>query len=308
MPDSKKKISKLIKDTSHRIGFDACGIVKTGRLEKESRYLREWLQQGYQAGMSYMNRNVDKRLDPILLNEWARSLIILTHNYYPADNSLSEGKYKIARYAYGRDYHDVLKEKLGLVVDAIEDEIGAITARVFVDSAPVMEKAWASKAGLGWIGKNSCLINRGKGSFFFLSAIITDLELCYDEASVKDHCGNCTKCMDACPNGAIIAPGVIDSNKCTSYLTIEHKGNFDAENKSRLHGWIFGCDICQEVCPFNRFSSPHGEPSFLPRRELLEMTAADWKELSEEQFSALFKGTAVERTGFEGLKRNIETR
>ncbi|MEE4257354.1 MAG: tRNA epoxyqueuosine(34) reductase QueG, partial [Bacteroidales bacterium] len=297
MPDSKNKISKLIKDTAHRIGFDACGIVTTGRLEAESRYFREWLQQGYHAGMSYMNRNVDKRLDPSLLNEWARSLIIMTHNYYPADNSLSEGKYKIARYAYGMDYHDILKDKLGLVVDAIEDEIGAITARVFVDSAPVMEKAWASKAGLGWIGKNSCLIKREKGSFFFLSAIITDLELSYDEASVKDHCGNCTKCMDACPNGAIVAPGVIDSNKCISYLTIEHKGNFDPENRSMLHGWIFGCDICQEVCPFNRFSSPHDEPSFLARRELLEMTEADWKKLSEKQFLALFSGTAVERTG-----------
>jgi len=305
MPSSEEKISQLIKDTAYRIGFDACGIVKPGRLEKESEHFRRWLKNGYQAGMSYMNRNVDKRLDPTLLNEWARSLIILTHNYYPADSSLSEGKYKIARYAYGRDYHLIIKEKLHRVVDAIEDEIGAITARVFVDTAPVMEKAWASKAGLGWTGKNSCLINNKKGSFFFLAAIITDLPLVYDEKSVQDHCGNCTKCMDACPNGAITAPGVIDSNRCISYLTIEHKGTFDPENTSRLHGWIFGCDICQEVCPFNRFSSPHSEPAFLPGPDLIEMTDTEWKEISEERFSSLFKGTAVERTGFKGLKRNI---
>jgi epoxyqueuosine reductase len=305
MPSPQEKISRQIKDKASHLGFDACGIVKATRLERESAYLRDWLKKGYQAGMGYMNRNIDKRTDPRLLNDWARSLIIFTHNYYPEDSSLSEGKYKFARYAYGRDYHFVLKGKLQKIVDVIEDEIGSITARIFVDSAPVLEKAWASRAGLGWIGKNACLINRKNGSYFFIGSILTDLELIYDEVNEQDHCGNCSRCIDACPNNAIIAPGVIDSNKCISYLTIEHKGEFDPQQATQLHGWIFGCDICQEVCPFNRFSIPHNEPRFLPEKELLEMNDSDWENLQEEKFRDLFNGSPVERTGFEGLKRNI---
>jgi len=308
MPATKNRISQLIKDRAKNLGFDACGIVKVGQLDRESSQFRKWLEQGFQADMGYMSRNIDKRLNPMLLNEWAKTLIIFTYNYYPSDHSLSEGKYKISRYAYGIDYHHVIKNKLKQIIDSIEDEVGEILARPFVDSAPIMEKAWAAKCGLGWIGKNTCLISKNKGSFHFLGSILTNLELSYDDEEVKDYCGNCSKCIDACPNGAIIAPGIVDARKCISYLTIEHKGSFDPESDSSLHGWIFGCDICQEVCPHNRFSKPHTEPDFLPSPRLKNMTETDWEELDKENFQKLFKGTALERTGFEGLRRNIENK
>lgn len=306
MPTSKDKVSRLIKDTAHRLGFEACGITKAGPLLKESEVFRAWLKEGHHASMGYMNRNVDKRLDPRLLNEWARSMIMVTYNYYPSDEALSEGNFKISKYAYGKDYHEVIKRKLREMVDAIEDEMGEILSRVFVDSAPVLEKAWAVKCGLGWMGKNSCLINKQKGSFHFIGTIITNLDLNYSENEVQDHCGNCTKCMDACPNGAIIAPGIIDARKCISYLTIEHKGKFEPEDQDKLHGWIFGCDICQDVCPWNRFAKPHLEPEFMPSPGLSLMTDQDWLALNEESFNDLFKGTAIERTGFDALWRNIE--
>lgn len=306
MPKPSERISQLIKDTAKVIGFDNCGIVETGRLEKESSLFRQWLENGNHAGMAYMARNVGKRLDPRLLNEWARSIILLTYNYYPANDRLSQGKYKISRYAYGRDYHDVIRNKLRELVEVIEDEIGEVLHRVFVDSAPVMEKAWAARSGLGWIGKNSCLINQEKGSFYFIGCILTNLDLSYDEAEVKDHCGKCTRCIDACPNTAITSPGIINANKCISYLTIEHKGAFKADMDPSLHNWIFGCDICQEVCPYNRFSIPHNERQFLPSTELLNMTETDWESLDEPCFVRLFKETAVERTGYAGLRRNIE--
>lgn len=306
MPDSAKKISEKIMNLSRKMGFDACGIAPAGQLEKESEAFRHWLKEGHHGNMGYMNRNVNKRLDPRLLNDWARSMIMLMLNYYPSEYKLSTGKYKVSKYAYGRDYHEVMKNKLHRMVEAIEDEIGGILARVFVDSAPVLEKAWASRSGLGWIGKNSCLIHQEKGSFFFLGCIITNLELHYNDTETKNRCGSCTACMDACPNGAIIAPGIIDARKCISYLSIEHKGAFEKEYEdARLHGWIFGCDVCQDVCPWNRFSKAHTEAEFLPRPELRNMKAGDWESLDEEGFQKLFKGSTVERTGFQNLKRNI---
>ena len=308
MTTSKDRVSQLIRETAIALGFDACGIAEAVQLDKESPAFRQWLKGGMHGSMAYMSRNVDKRLDPTLLNAWARSVIMVSYNYYPDDTSLSEKKYKISKYAYGKDYHDVIKNKLRHIVDAIEDEMGEITARVFVDSAPVMEKAWAVKCGLGWTGRNSCLINKKSGSFFFLGTIITNLDLNYNEEESPDYCGNCTKCMDACPNGAIISPAVVDARKCISYLSIEHKGAFSEEDEGKLHGWIFGCDICQDVCPWNRFSRPHREPDFIPVPKLTQMTDQDWELLDENTFNELFKGTAVERTGFAALRRNIGTR
>ena len=306
MTSSKDRVSQLIKDKARALGFKACGIAGAVPLDQESGILRQWLKDGHHGTMAYMNRNVDKRLNPLLLNDWARSVIMVLYNYYPDDPSLSENNYKISKYAYGKDYHDVIKTKLQQIVDAIEDEMGEITARVFVDSAPVMEKVWAVKCGLGWTGKNSCLINKSSGSFFFLGTIITNIELNYNEEKSPDHCGQCTKCMDACPNAAIISPGIIDARKCISYLSIEHQGAFSSEDEGKLHGWIFGCDICQDVCPWNRFSSPHREAEFLPSPALKLMTDQDWKDLDEKTFHELFDGTALERTGFAALRRNIE--
>ena len=306
MPAPKDRISSLIKASAKSLGFDACGIARAGPLQKESHIFREWLKNGNHASMSYMSRNVDKRLNPVLLNEWACSVIMVLYNYYPADSTLSETKHKISKYAYGKDYHEIIKNKLRGLVDAIEDETGEIMARVFVDSAPVLEKAWAVKCGLGWSGKNSCIINKEMGSFFFIGTIITNLELTYDKEELGEYCGSCTRCIDACPNGAIISPGIIDSGKCISYLTIEHKGDLPEEYRDKLHAWIFGCDICQDVCPWNRFSKPHTEPAFLPHPQLTAMTDEDWKNINTATFNELFKGTAVERTGYEGLKRNIE--
>jgi len=306
MSSSKEKISHYIKGTAKELGFTACGISKAEHLGDESPHFKAWLEQGYHAGMSYMNRNVEKRLNPVLLNEWARSVIVVLYNYFPGNGHPENGNYKISKYAYGKDYHNVIKDKLRKVVDAIEDEIGEITARVFVDSAPVLERAWAKRSGLGWVGKNACLINKQMGSFFFIATIITDLDLEYDEAETNTFCGNCTKCMDACPNGAIISPGTVDSSKCISYLSIEHKGEFDMQEGVGLHSWIFGCDICQDVCPWNKFARAHAEPSFLPSKKLMSMTDADWNKLDEETFNELFRGTAVERTGYAAIKRNIE--
>ncbi len=306
MSEAAQKMSRHIKTLAREQGFDACGIARAGLLTEESKQFREWLGKGYHAGMAYMHRNVDKRLDPTLLNEWARSVIILLYNYFPSDRKLSEGDHKISKYAYGSDYHDIVKTKLHNIVEGIEEEIGGILARVFTDSAPVMERAWAKRSGLGWTGKNACLINKELGSFFFIGTIITDLELAYDTPLDKEYCGRCTRCIDACPTNAIVAPGVVDAGKCISYLTIEHKGEFDDPVNTNLNGWIFGCDICQDVCPWNRFAHPHAEPAFLPRKDLLEMTGHDWQGLEPEKFVELFSGTAVERTGYEGLRRNIE--
>ncbi len=295
----------LIKSLAAKLGFSYCGISKAEFLEDEAPRLEEWLKRGYQGKMSYLENNFDKRLDPTLLVPGAKSVISLLYNYYPEkDLSTSEGKLKIAKYAYGEDYHFVIKDKLKTFMGKIQKEIGEVSGRAFVDSAPVHERAWAKKSGLGWIGKNSLLLNRSMGSFFFLSEIILDLELEYD-GPIKDYCGTCTACMDACPTDAIPEPYVVDGSKCISYFTIELKEEIPSEVKGKFENWIFGCDICQDVCPWNSFSKPHQEPKFKPHPDLENMTKQDWTEITEDVFEKLFKKSAVKRTKLEGLKRNV---
>ncbi|MEJ0029500.1 MAG: tRNA epoxyqueuosine(34) reductase QueG [Bacteroidota bacterium] len=296
-----RKHTDFIKSTAHSLGFNFIGISKAEFLKDEAPRLEEWLKRNYQGEMHYLENYFDKRLDPTLLVPGAKSVISLVYNYYPKQEINSH--LKIAKYAYGEDYHNVIKEKLSDFMSRIEEEIGHVNGRVFVDSAPVMERAWAQRSGVGWIGKNSLLLNRSMGSFFFLAEIILDLELEYD-GPVKDYCGSCTACMDACPTEAIPEPSVVDGSKCISYFTIELKGAMDDKQQaSSFNNWIFGCDICQDVCPWNRFSKPHNESRFDPKSELNQM---EWNEITKEIFEKVFEKSAVKRTKFEGLKRNID--
>ena len=253
--------------------------------------------------MSYMENNFDKRLNPNLLVDDAKSVVSLLLNYSPSETQLDD-TYKISKYAYGQDYHFVIKEKLKELLESIQTEIGEVSGRAFVDSAPVLDKAWAAKSGLGWIGKHSNLITKQTGSFYFIAELIIDLELEYDHATT-DHCGSCTACLDACPTEAIVAPYVVDGSKCISYFTIELRDNLPEEMKGKFDDWAFGCDICQDVCPWNRFSKPHNEPLFNPNRELLSMTKKDWEEITEDTFKKVFKNSAVKCTKFDGFKRNL---
>ncbi len=253
--------------------------------------------------MSYMENNFDKRLNPTLLVDGAKSVVSLLLNYYPSEIQ-NQDSYKISKYAYGQDYHSVIKEKLKVLLFSIQENIGAVDGRAFVDSAPILDKAWAAKSGLGWIGKNSNLLTQQVGSFYFIAELIIDLELEYDHATT-DHCGTCTACIDSCPTEAIVAPYIVDGSKCISYFTIELKDNIPVEMKGKFDDWAFGCDICQDVCPWNKFSKPHSEPLFNPNPEILSMTKKDWEEITEETFKTVFKNSAVKRTKFEGLKRNI---
>jgi epoxyqueuosine reductase len=273
-------------------------------LEEEAPRLEAWLKNNAHGQMGYMENHFDKRLNPTLLVDDSKSVISLLLNYYPKETQIADS-YKISKYAYGQDYHFVIKEKLKEFLFSIQENIGEVSGRAFVDSAPVLDKAWAAKSGLGWIGKNSNLLSKQVGSFFFIAELIVDLELEYDNA-VTDHCGSCTKCIDACPTGAIIAPYVVDGSKCISYFTIELKDNIPQEMKGKFDDWAFGCDVCQDVCPWNRFSKPHNEPLFNPNPELLSMTKKDWEEITEETFRAVFKNSAVKRTKYDGLKRNID--
>ncbi len=281
----------------------SCGISKAGFLEHEAPRLENWLNKNQHGQMSYMENNFDKRLNPTLLVDGAKSVVSLLLNYYPSEIQNQES-YKISKYAYGQDYHSVIKEKLKELLFSIQENIGAVDGRAFVDSAPILDKAWAAKSGLGWIGKNSNLLTQQVGSFYFIAELIIDLELEYDYATT-DHCGICTACIDACPTEAIVAPYIVDGSKCISYFTIELKENIPSEMKGKLDDWAFGCDICQDVCPWNKFSKPHSEPLFNPNPELLSMTKKDWEEITEETFKIVFKNSAVKRTKFEGLKRNI---
>ena len=295
-----------IKQKAQELGFFYCGISKAEFLEEEAPRLEAWLNQQRHGKMSYMENHFDKRLDPRLLVDGAKSVISLLLNYYTEEKQSDLAAPKISKYAYGEDYHDVIKEKLRQLMQFIETEIGEVSGRVFVDSAPVMDKAWAKKSGLGWIGKNSNLIHPKSGSFFFIAELIIDLELEAD-GPIKDYCGTCTKCIDACPTGAIIEPYVVDGSKCISYLTIELKDALlPSEFRGKMDNWAFGCDVCQDVCPWNRFSLMHNEPRFKPSQNLLQLTKSDWHDLSEEVFRELFKLSAVKRTKFEGLKRNID--
>lgn len=297
--------SDLIKSIATQLGFAFCGISKAEYLEDEAANLEHWLNQGYQGKMSYLENYFDKRLDPSLLVPGAKSVISLLYNYYPAKDLAQSDTFKIAKYAYGEDYHFVVKDKLGELINIIKEKIGDVGGRAFVDSAPVMERAWAKRSGLGWVGKNSLLLNRSMGSFFFVAELIVDIELDYD-GPVKDFCGSCTACMDACPTDAIPEPYVVDGSRCISYFTIELREEIPDEVRGKFENWIFGCDICQDVCPWNSFSRANREPRFNPNPELLNMKKEDWLEITEEVFQKVFKKSALKRTKLEGLKRNIE--
>jgi len=299
----KSNYTQYIKDEAQRLGFLSCGISKAGFLEAEAPRLESWLKQNHNGKMSYMENHFDKRLDPTKLVEGTESIISLLLNYFP-NQIQKENSYKISKYAYGQDYHFVIKDKLKELLYAIQSNIGAINGRAFVDSAPVLDKAWAAKSGLGWIGKNSNLLTQKVGSFYFIAELFVDLELEYD-TSVTNHCGSCTACLDACPTSAIVAPYVVDGSKCISYFTIELKENLPSSLKGTFKDWAFGCDICQDVCPWNRFSKSHNEPLFDPNPELLSFSKTDWEEITEATFAAVFKNSAVNRTKFDGFKRNI---
>lgn len=302
---NREKYSKLIKAESKRLGFLSCGISKADFLEEEAPRLEKWLSENRNGQMKYMENHFDKRLDPRLLVDGAKSVISLLLNYYPEEKQQNDS-YKISKYAYGEDYHFVIKNKLKELLDYIEAEIGrTVCGRYFVDSAPVLDKAWAAKSGLGWIGKNANLITKGVGSFYFIAELIIDLELEYDTPTA-DHCGTCTACIDACPTEAIIAPYVVDGSKCISYFTIELKEELPVEMKGSFDDWMFGCDTCQDVCPWNRFAKPHQEKAFRPHLDLLNLTKNDWENLKKESFNQIFKNSAVKRTKFEGLVRNIK--
>ncbi|PNQ74024.1 tRNA epoxyqueuosine(34) reductase QueG [Hanstruepera neustonica] len=300
----KEKYSQLIKTEAKRLGFLSCGISKAQFLEEEAPRLEKWLKDNRHGEMRYMENHFDKRLDPTKLVEGSKSVISLLLNYYNPEKQNDESAPKISQYAYGIDYHFVIKDKLKALLQFIQEEIGQISGRAFVDSAPVLDKAWAAKSGLGWIGKHSNLLTQQVGSFYFIAELIVDLELDYDSPTT-DHCGTCTACIDACPTEAIIQPYVVDGSKCISYLTIELKDNIPTTFKGQMDNWMFGCDVCQDVCPWNRFSKPHQEPLFDPHPDLLDMTKQDWEEITEETFKKVFKKSAVKRTKFSGLKRNI---
>ncbi len=298
--------TKLIKDKAKELGFFFCGISKADFLKEEAPRLEKWLKEERNGKMDYMQNHFDMRLDPRLLVDNAKSVVSLLLNYYTDEKQEDIDAPKISQYAFGEDYHFVIKNKLKEFFSYIQEEIGEVGGRVFVDSAPVMDKAWAQKSGLGWVGKHSNLVNPKKGSFFFIAELILDLELTAD-GPMKDYCGSCTRCIDACPTDAIIEPYVVDGSKCISYLTIELKEQLiPNEFKGKLENWMFGCDICQDVCPWNRFSSPHKEPKFNPHDQLLKMSKADWEDISEDIFRELFKNSAVKRAKYTGLVRNIK--
>lgn len=302
---SKSTYSQLIKEEAKRLGFSFCGISKAGFLEKEAPRLEQWLKESRHGKMQYMENHFDKRLDPTLLVEGSKSVISLLYNYHNPETALGSDRIKISQYAFGEDYHFVVKDKLQELMQFIWTEIGEVEGRVFVDSAPVLEKAWAIKSGLGWLGKNGNLINKKAGSYFFISELILDLDLEYDHAQT-DHCGSCTACLDACPTGAIFEPHKVDGSKCISYFTIELKDAIPLEMKGKLENWVFGCDVCMDVCPWNRFAKKHSEPRFEPNPLLKTMDVTDWVEISEEVFAKLFKNSPIKRTKYNGLRRNID--
>jgi len=305
MQNLKKKHTYLIKQEAHRLGFQFVGVSKAGFLETEAAHLEEWLKRDYQGKMGYMANHFDKRLDPTKLVEGAKSVVSLLYTYYTPEKQKDETAPKISKYAYGKDYHFVIKDKLKSLMQFINENIGDINGRVFVDSAPVMERAWAERSGLGWIGKNSLLITRQQGSFFFLAELISDLDLVAD-SPIKDYCGTCTRCIDACPTDAIVENKVVDGSRCISYFTIELKESLPTEMAGKFDNWMFGCDICQDVCPWNRFAKKHEEPFFEPHEDLLNMKKQEWQELTKEVFNEIFRKSAVKRTKYAGLQRNID--
>jgi epoxyqueuosine reductase len=305
MLDKKSHYSESIKSKAKDLGFLSCGISKADFLEEEAPRLEQWLNQNHHGEMAYMANHFDKRLDPRVLVPGAKSVVSLLLNYHSKEKQTDVEAPKIASYAFGDDYHKVIKDKLKQLMSFIHQEIGEVQGRVFVDSAPVMDKAWAAKSGLGWIGKNTNLISKKAGSFFFIAELILDLELEHD-LPATDHCGSCTACIDACPTDALIAPYQIDGSKCISYVTIELKNEIPTDFQGKMDNWAFGCDVCQTVCPWNRFATPHSEPAFNPPDELLSLSKNEWEEMTQEVFSVIFKNSAIKRTKYEGLKRNIK--
>jgi len=301
---NQQQYTTLIKQKATDLGFMYCGISKAEFLEEEAPRLENWLNRQMHGQMHYMENHFDKRLDPRLLVDGAKSVVSLLLNYYPPEK-LPEDSYQLSKYAYGQDYHFVIKDKLKSLLQYIQEAIGEVGGRAFVDSAPVLDKAWAKKSGLGWIGKNSNLITPQVGSFYFIAELIIDLELEYD-GPIKDYCGTCTKCMDACPTGAITEPYVVDGSKCISYFTIELKDKIPGDVSGKFGNWIFGCDICQDVCPWNRFARPHQEPAFTLNPALQNLSKEAWQEITEDVFREFFRQSAVKRTGYAGLLRNID--
>ncbi|MEI2738511.1 MAG: tRNA epoxyqueuosine(34) reductase QueG [Chitinophagaceae bacterium] len=296
----------LIKKKAARLGFDYCGIARAQRLDDDALRLEQWLQKGMQGSMQYMEKHFDLRVDPAKLVPGAKSVITLLKNYYPSQQQAKDAP-KISKYAFGKDYHEVIRKQLNEFISSIKDETGEIHCRGFVDSAPVLERTWAQRSGLGWVGKNGNLINKQSGSFYFIATLITDLELQYDDAFAKDFCGTCTKCIDACPTDAILPGKVIDGSRCISYFTIELKEMLiPGDMKGKFDGWMFGCDTCQDVCPWNRFAKPHDEKEFSPVPELLNFAIKDWELMTEESFRKIFRDSPLRRSKFSGIQRNLQ--
>ena len=303
--DSLQKNTRLVKGLAHSLGFDFCGISKAIKLDDDARRLEQWLLNGRHGQMSYMERHFDLRVDPCKLVPGAKSVITLLKNYFPSEKQ-KNGVPKISKYAFGKDYHEIIRSYLNQMLEKLRTEVGEINGRGFVDSAPVLERSWAQRSGLGWVGKNGNLINKQNGSFFFIATLITDLELVYDDALAKDYCGSCTKCIDACPTQAILPNKEIDGSRCISYFTIELKELLIPDTmKGKFDNWVFGCDVCQNVCPWNRFSKPHNEHAFTPIAEILNLSNNEWEQMSEESFRKIFKESPLKRTKYAGIQRNI---
>lgn len=299
-------LKNFINEAAISLGFDACGFSKAGFLPHDAENMDSWLYNGFHGEMSYLERNKEKRYDPRILVEKTQTVVSVLQNYFPPELMSEIDNFKIAKYAYGADYHHVIKNKLRQLLDNITNITGPLEARVFTDSAPLLDRAWAANSGLGFIGKNTCLIHPRKGSYFFIGHLLLPIEIETRQKEVTDYCGTCTRCIDACPTQAIVSPHKLDARKCISYLTIEYKGELPKKHQHQFNDWIFGCDICQDVCPWNRFASPHNEPLFSLKPSLRTMKKNDWKKIDEEQYSQLFRDSAIERAKFEGLKRNID--
>lgn len=297
--------SHFVKETARNLGFDHCGIAKAEKLDEDAGRLEQWLKKGHHGSMHYMENHFDLRIDPRKLVPGARSVITLLKNYYPAEQQKA-GNPKISRYAYGKDYHEVIRDSLKEMLFRLREKLGEIQGRGFVDSAPVLERSWASRSGLGWVGKNGNLINKQSGSFYFIATLVTDLALEYDDPFVKDYCGTCTRCIDACPTAAILPDKIVDGSRCISYFTIELKEMLiPGEMKGRFDNWLFGCDTCQDVCPWNRFSKPHKEPSFEALPEILNLSTDEWEAMTEESFKKIFRHSPLKRAKLAGIKRNL---
>lgn len=304
--NSLQQHSVFIKKSAALLGFEHCGIARAETLDEDARRLEQWLQKGMQGSMHYMEKYFDLRIAPGKLVPGAKSVITLLKNYYPAEKQ-QPGIPKISKYAFGKDYHVVIRNNLTRLVDLLKEEIGEIHGRGFVDSAPVLEKTWAQRSGLGWVAKNGNLINKESGSFYFIATLITDLELEYDDPFVKDHCGTCTRCIDACPTGAILPGKVVDGSKCISYFTIELKDMMiPGSMKGKFDNWIFGCDVCQDVCPWNRFSKPQQEAAFTPIPGILNLGNKEWEEMTEENFKKIFRDSSLSRAKYQGIRRNLK--